>query len=195
MNYLAHVWLAGDDEGLRLGALLGDYIRGKRALYDFPENIRIGIQMHRHIDQYLDTIQEIHELREAFPPPFRRYSGIVIDLGYDHELALRWADHADVTLEAFDLDVRALLRANDALVPDGLRRFMAYADRRGLFAAYRNESEILLSLKGIGGRLSRPNPLHRVNEIWDDLKPRIADSFEVVLRQVQSDVADWLSRE
>jgi acyl carrier protein phosphodiesterase len=194
MNFLAHLWFAGDDDGHRLGAMLGDFIRGKRILLDFPDDVRIGIQMHRHIDQYLDTIREFKDLREAFPPRFRRYSGIVIDLAYDHELALRWREYSDITLEDFDLGVRALLAENDAFVPDGLRRFMAYADRRGLFATYRSEPEILCSLKGIGRRLSRPNPLHRVNEIWDELKPRFSDSFEGVFRQVQFEVSDWLKR-
>jgi hypothetical protein len=69
---------------------------------------------------------------------------------------------------------------------------MSYADRRGLFAAYRKESEILRSLHGIGTRLSRPNPLHRIDDIWDGLTPCFSASFELVFFQIQSDVAAWL---
>jgi acyl carrier protein phosphodiesterase len=77
-------------------------------------------------------------------------------------------------------------------VPEELNRFMAYADRRGLFAAYREAGEILHSLRGIGRRLSRPNPLHRVGEIWDDFEPRVSAAFESIYTALQSEVAGWL---
>jgi len=192
MNFLAHLYLAGDDDGLRLGALLGDFVRGRSALDAFPENVRTGIELHRHTDQYMDSLPDVVKLRKAFQAPFRRYSGIVIDLAFDHELARRWDDYSSQSLEEFDLAVRRLLARHETLLPDRLREFMAYADRRGLFATYRDKSEILLSLKGLGTRLSKANPLHRTGEIWDELEPRFSASFEYVFRQVQSDVAAWL---
>jgi acyl carrier protein phosphodiesterase len=192
MNFLAHLLLAGDDDGLRLGAMLGDFVRGKQALAAFPDDVRLGVELHRHIDQYTDALPDVANLRRCFFAPFRRYSGIVIDLAFDHELAGHWENYSNESLESFDRNVRILLAGNDRLVPEQLRRFMNYADRRGLFAAYRKESEILLSLSGIGGRLSRPNPLHRVDEIWPELAPRFSASFEFIFLQVQSEVADWL---
>jgi acyl carrier protein phosphodiesterase len=192
MNFLAHLLLAGDDEGLRLGAMLGDFVRGKRVLETFPGDVRLGIELHRHIDQYIDSLPDIANLRRHFPAPFRRYSGIIIDLAYDHELARRWENYSKQSLESFDRDVRLMLARHDALLPDRLRRFMLYADRRGLFASYRDEAEILRSLAGIGTRLSRSNPLDRVEEIWPELAPRFSASFEFVFIQVQSEVAGWL---
>lgn len=192
MNFLAHLVLAGENEGLRLGAMLGDFVRGGHALADFEEEVRSGIMLHRHIDSFTDSQPGISELRSWFPKPFRRYGGIIIDLGCDHELAKRWDNYCNVPLAEFDLGVRAMLVRHDTLLPDPLKRFMNYADRRGLFAAYREKSEILYSLAGIGGRLSRPNPLHRVDEIWADFEPRLNVAFEPVFCQVQSEVSDWL---
>jgi acyl carrier protein phosphodiesterase len=192
MNFLAHLYLAGDDDGLRLGAMLGDFVRGKQVLASFPDDVRLGIELHRHIDQHTDSLPDIANLRRHFPPPFRRYSGIIIDLAYDHELAKRWEKYSNESLQSFDRNVRELLARNGPLVPDRLRRFMTYADRRGLFEAYREESEILRSLYGIGTRLSRPNPLGRVDEIWRGLSPYFAASFELVFLQIQSDVEAWL---
>lgn len=192
MNYLAHLVLAGDDEALRLGAMLGDFVRGRDVLQAFPEAVRTGIELHRHIDAHTDALPEIAALRAWFPTDFRRYAGIVIDLAVDHELAQRWERYSNNSLERYDRDVRAMLARNDALVPDRLRRFMDYADRRGLFAAYRDPAEILHSLRGIGRRLSRPNPLHRVDEIWDGLQPLMAANFTALFTKAQSDVAAWL---
>lgn len=192
MNFLAHLVLAGDDDYLRLGAMLGDFVRGRRVLAGYPRELARGIRLHRHIDALTDALPEVMTLREAFVPPFRRYAGIIIDLGFDHVLARRWADYGTGSLEDFDHDVRDLLERHRRWVPVRLQRFMAYADRRGLFAAYREESEILHSLRGVGRRMSRPNPLHRVDTIWQDFAPRFDACFGSVFGQVQSAVAAWL---
>jgi acyl carrier protein phosphodiesterase len=193
MNFLAHLLLAGDDEDLRLGAMFGDFVRGKAGLMEYRPRVRIGIRLHRRIDSYTDSLPEIASLRASLPAGFRRFGGIIIDLALDHELARSWELYRAQTLESFDIEVRQMLARHQREIPGGLNRFMAYADRRGLFAAYREESEILHSLRGIGRRLSRPNPLHRVDEIWDDFKPRARRGLEPVLAEVQSDVAAWLS--
>lgn len=192
MNFLAHLVLAGDDEALRVGAMLGDFVRGKKALNAFPGPVRTGIELHRHIDTYTDGLPEIVALRAWFPRTFRRYAGIILDLAIDYELAGRWNAYSDQSLEQFDRGVREMLDRNARIVPGELRRFMNYADRRGLFAAYRDEAEILHSLRGIGRRLTRPNPLHRTDEIWNDLRPLVAANFPVLFAEAQSDVDAWL---
>ena len=192
MNFLAHLYLAGDDEGLRLGAMLGDFIRGGLENSNLPVPALQGIKLHRHIDQFIDALPEVAELRTLFEQPFRRYSGIIIDLAMDHELARRWDEYSSVPLEQFDRRVRDMLARHQSIVPEDLVRFMNYADRRGLFASYRNKEEILLSLKGVGQRLSRSNPLHRVDEIWEAVEPSMGQAFEQVFPKVQGSVADWL---
>jgi acyl carrier protein phosphodiesterase len=193
MNFLAHLVLAGDDEALRLGAMLGDFVRGKAALDAYGADVRQGILLHRHIDARTDGLPEIAALRAWFPAPFRRYAGIILDLAIDHELARSWSDHRAEPLGEFDDEVRRMLARHESLVPDRLRRFMAYADRRGLFAAYRDEAEILHSLRGIGRRLARPNPLHQAGEIWPDLQPLLGANFSAIFRQAQSGVDAWLN--
>ena len=71
MNFLAHLWLAGSDDGLRLGAMLGDFVRGGMEDSDLPESVQRGIQLHRFIDQHMDGLPELVELRQGFKKPFR----------------------------------------------------------------------------------------------------------------------------
>jgi acyl carrier protein phosphodiesterase len=194
MNFLAHLYLARDDEGLMLGGLLGDFVRGLRALSNYPPEVQSGIRLHRKIDRFTDQTADVKALRRLFPAEFRRYSGIIIDLAFDHELAKRWPEYSDQSLEDFDLEVRALLSRNVEMQPEGLQRFISYADRRGLFATYRFEDEMLLSLSGIGNRMRRSNPLHRVAEIWPDVKADCAEGFEQAFPTIQGMVADWRKR-
>lgn len=194
MNFLAHLSLASGDPALMLGGLFGDFVRGRRALHAYPELVQQGIILHRYIDKRTDQSKTIKKLRPMFPREFRRYAGIIIDLAFDHELALNWWRYMPGSLERFDVETRDLLRDNADMVPEGLNRFMRYADRHGLFAAYRDEDVTLYALAGLGKRLSRPNPLHRVAEIWPQLAPEFRASFKVFYPLIQSDVLDWRKR-
>jgi acyl carrier protein phosphodiesterase len=193
MNFLAHLYLAGDDDGLRLGAMLGDFVRGGMDDSELPPPVQRGILLHRFIDQYLDRLPELVKLRQQFEPPFRRYAGIIIDVAFDHHLALRWEEFSATPLPEFDEDVRELLSRHDHLLPEELKGFMRYAARRGLFSAYRGVDEILYSLTGLGRRLSRSNPLHRVHEIWDQHDAALATGFDEAFPKVRTAVADWLA--
>ena len=194
MNFLAHLCLANGDTGLMLGGMFGDFVRGRRALRAFPDPIRQGIVLHRYIDRTTDHSSVVKKLRPRFPREFRRYAGIIIDLAFDHELAINWWRYMPGSLERFDLEVRDLLRDNAELVPEGLSQFMLYADRHGLFTAYREADVTMFALAGIGTRLTRPNPLHRVVEIWPELAPEFRTAFRQLFPQIQSDVLDWRER-
>ena len=191
MNFLAHLCLTNGDSGLMLGGLFGDFVRGRRALRKFPEPVRQGIVLHRYIDRCTDHSAVVKKLRRGFPREFRRYAGIIIDLAFDHELAVNWWRYMPGSLERFDVEARDLLRDNSELVPEGLTNFMRYADRHGLFTAYREEDVILFALAGVGTRLSRPNPLHRVAEVWPELAPEFKVAFRQLFPEIQSDVFEW----
>ena len=194
MNFLAHLCLANGDSGLMLGGLFGDFVRGRRALRNYPEPIRQGIIMHRYIDRCTDHSPVVKKLRRSFPREFRRYAGIIIDLAFDHQLAVNWWRYMPGSLERFDVEIRDLLRDNIDLVPDGLTGFMRYADQHGLFTTYREEDVTLFALAGIGTRLSRPNPLHRVIEIWPAFAPEFKQAFRQFFPEIQSEVLDWRSK-
>lgn len=194
MNFLAHSLLARGDDGLMMGALLGDFVRGRDALDALPAPIRSGVRLHRRIDRHTDRSAPVHDLRPRFPPPFRRYAGIVIDVGFDHCLAKDWARWAEGSLEAFDAEIRAVLSRHEASVPPELERFMAYADRRGLFAAYRDPGEILFTLANMGRRFTRSNPLHRVGEIWDEVLPPMQVAFDALFPELIELARDYRSR-
>ena len=194
MNFLAHLCLANGNSGLMMGGLIGDFVRGWRAVRAYPEPIRQGIVLHRYIDKMTDRSPVVKHLRPQFSREFRRYAGIVIDLAFDHELAVNWWRYMPGSVERFDVKVRDLLSANAEWVPDKLTRFMSYADQYGLFSAYRQEAVVLQALAGIGTRLSRPNPLHRVDEIWPAMAPQFKLAFRQFFPQIQSEVLEWRKR-
>src|SRR6478609_8124795 len=109
MNLLAHALLAGGDDDVRFGSMIGDFVRGAidPAL---PDGVRGGIALHRAVDAYTDAHAEVVAARALFEPPYRRYAGILLDVWFDHLLARDWPRHAAGSLHAFSREVQALLR-------------------------------------------------------------------------------------
>ena len=191
MNFLGHLCLANGDDSLMLGGMIADFVRGRRALRDYPDPVRRGIELHRYIDRCTDHSAAVKSLRRSFPREFRRYAGIIIDLAYDHELARDWWRYMPGSLERFDVQIRDLLRGNEAMLPEGLVQFMQYADLHGLFTAYREKDVVMFALAGMGTRLTRPNPLHRVAEVWEEMEPRFKESFRQFFPEIQAQVLEW----
>ena len=58
MNYLAHLFLSGDDEELLIGNFIGDSVKGND-VDDFREGVKGGILLHRSIDSYTDAATQV----------------------------------------------------------------------------------------------------------------------------------------
>lgn len=91
MNHLAHLRLSPPDPHWRLGALLGDFVRGTD-LSAHPEGVRRGIELHRAIDAFTDAHPVFAQSRRRIDGPLRRFSGVLVDVFYDHFLLRRWAE-------------------------------------------------------------------------------------------------------
>src|SRR5690554_279161 len=100
MNFLAHLYLSGNDEKLLTGNFIGDYVKGKNFL-KYPGRIREGIILHRRIDTFTDNHDQFREVKKLFRSEFGLYSGVITDLVFDHMLASRWASYSEETLKQF----------------------------------------------------------------------------------------------
>ena len=65
--------------------------------------------MHRAIDAYTDQHTEVASAASQFKPPFRRYSGIILDVLFDYLLAQNWSDYYDGELQHFSSEALTLL--------------------------------------------------------------------------------------
>jgi acyl carrier protein phosphodiesterase len=86
LNYLAHIFLSGDNRQVSVGNFIGDFVKG-RGYDNYPSDIRKGILLHREIDHFTDTHPLFLDTTELLKPTFGRYSGIMADMYYDYLLA------------------------------------------------------------------------------------------------------------
>lgn len=98
MNYIAHIHLGQASGTSLVGNFLGDFIKGRDLSY-LAQDIRLGVQLHRRIDSYTDTHPDIQLLKEEFPSPIRRMSGVILDVYFDHLLMRNWQTFSDISVE------------------------------------------------------------------------------------------------
>lgn len=193
MNHLAHVLLAGDDEALRLGGLLGDFVHGQPDAAAFPPRVIAGIHLHRAIDTYTDAHPVVLAAKAQLPSPYRRYAGILLDMWFDHCLARDFSRWHALPLERYSLVLRSQLRLNEPLLPPALRQFLRYMEANDLPAGYADLAVLERALTGIGQRLRRANPLHGALPLLLDREESLRGHFELFYPQLQAFARDWVS--
>ncbi|MEE2901931.1 MAG: ACP phosphodiesterase [Myxococcota bacterium] len=87
VNYLAHLHLAYVTSTSLEGALMGDFVKGKN-LDAYSDEQRIAIRLHRKIDRFTEDSSVIQAAKRSFRSENRRFSGIALDVFWDHCLAL-----------------------------------------------------------------------------------------------------------
>ena len=152
MNFLAHLYLAGNDDELIIGNYIADSVKGnKYSLY--PDRISKGIQMHREVDSFSDKnpvyLRSVHRLQ----PAYGKYSGIITDMFYDYFLANNWSFYSHVPLEKFCSEVYKILSANKRLMPEESRIILEYMTRNNWLYSYRTVEGIRMALEGMSRRM------------------------------------------
>jgi acyl carrier protein phosphodiesterase len=125
MNFLAHIYLSGDDEGITIGNFIADGVKGKR-YRKFPQQIRKGILLHRAIDSYTDSHPTVKQSTKRLHENYGHYSGVIVDILYDHFLAKNWKDYHDIPLDEYVENFYEMLRNNFEVLPTRIQRMMPY---------------------------------------------------------------------
>lgn len=104
MNFLAHLYLARENEGVIIGALLEDYVVGNienEVNSRLPEDVKKGLRLHRFIDSFTDTDLEVKDCKYLFYPDFGKYAPVITDVLFDHFLHKNWERLSKEPFEVF----------------------------------------------------------------------------------------------
>ena len=121
MNFLAHIYLSGDNDFIKIGNFMADSIKGDH-YNNYPEYIRKGILLHRSIDSFTDLHPVFRKSKHRLHDRYGHYSGVIMDIFYDHFLAKNWSNYNNITLEKYVFNFYQLLEQNfDILTWDSFR--------------------------------------------------------------------------
>jgi len=125
MNFLAHIYLSGDDEEITIGNFIADGIKGKQ-YRKYPQQIQKGILLHRAIDSYTDSHPIVRQSTKRLHEKYSHYSGVIVDILYDHFLAKNWKDYHDMPLDEYVDEFYEILRNKFEVLPTRIQRMMPY---------------------------------------------------------------------
>ncbi len=136
MNYLAHIYLSGNNNNFKIGNFIGDFVKGNPN-EQFSEQIAYGIHLHRKIDRFTDTHALVRKSRNIFFTEFRHYSGVITDVLFDYFLAKNWKDYHSQNLIDFVQDFYDLLNDNFEKLPASVQRVYPIMKKHNWLYNYR----------------------------------------------------------
>lgn len=163
MNYLAHLYLAENSPESLLGNFLGDFVKGQ-AINLYSDAIKKGIQLHRKVDAYTDSHPIFLESKRLISNINKRYAGIIVDVFYDHFLAINWSKYSSITLNEYAANIYRILQENEEILPDSLKKVMPNIIADNRLVSYADIQGISDVLERISARLKRANSLGKAIE-------------------------------
>lgn len=184
MNFLAHIYLSGDDEGITIGNFIADGIKGKK-YKDYPAKIQKGILLHRAIDSYTDSHPTVKQSTKRLHKNYGHYSGVIVDILYDHFLAKNWKKYHTMPLDEYIQDFYELLRTNFEVLPLRIQRMMPYmiSDNWLLsYATIQGISKILTQMNVRTKGISKMNfAVLELEEYYTEFEQEFTDFFDELI--------------
>ena len=181
MNFLAHLYLSGSNPNIMLGNFMGDFVKGKAYLQQYEREIIQGIELHRSIDEFTDSHPVVTESKNRLRPTYRHYSGVIVDVFYDHYLAANWNQFHPDPLEAFAAKSYHVLITSGITLPDELTRMLPYMINGNWLVNYNKVEGIHQALSGMARRTPFKSKMEEaVNDLrnnYDDFKKEFMEFF------------------
>jgi len=191
VNFLAHLYLSGADPEIMVGNFMGDFVKG-RVGDEYPPRLRDGIVLHRRIDTFAQHNPLFQQSRQRLATRYGLYRGVLVDLFYDHFLALEWGEWSDEPLSVWLARVRLIVEDHRSSLPERLQGFVAVLFE-DLLPSYREVGGIGRALERMSRRVRRPNPLAGGEEELVRHYEGLGDDFRRFLPEAREFVTAFLA--
>ena len=180
MNFLAHIFLSGDNDLVTIGNFIADGIKGND-YKKFPKDVQVGILLHRNIDTYTDAHDTVRLSTKRLHEKYGHYSGVIVDILYDHFLAKNWNQYCNTPLNEYVDDFYNSLEDHYDLLPSRIKKMMPYMLADNWLLSYASIDGITRVLEGMNRRTKNRSGMHEaVNELelfYDDFEAEFTSFF------------------
>jgi acyl carrier protein phosphodiesterase len=188
MNFLAHIYLSGDNDLIKIGNFMADGIRGKH-FENYPLEIQKGIKLHRFIDTYTDAHPIFRESTKRLHENYHHYAGVIVDVFYDHFLAKNWSNYSAENLEDFTENFYQSLRDNYDFLSERTKGMMPYMIEYNWLASYKTVEGISRILTQMDSRTKNESKMrfspNELIEYYTEFEREFTSFFEDVKIQSQ----------
>ena len=193
MNFLAHLYLSGDNDLVRLGNFIGDFVKGRNLNEQYPADVARGVRLHRAIDEFTDSHPIVAESKNRLRPNYRHYAPVIVDVFYDHFLAKNWHDYSDEPLSEYAQHIYKLVEKNASILPEHFMKMMTYMQRGNWLLHYATIEGIHQALNGMARRSKFDS---KMDKSVIDLKAHYSEferEFSIFFAELKSYSETWLN--
>lgn len=174
MNFLAHIYLSGENDKITIGNFMADSIRGK-SYKKYPIDIQKGILLHREIDTFTDAHPIVRQSTKRLHKNYGHYSGVIVDILYDHFLAKNWEDYSTTPLTVYTESFYNVLEDAFEILPLRIQKLMPFMIADNWLLNYSKMEGIQRVLDGMNRRTKYKS---KMNEATNELKKHYTEFEE-----------------
>jgi acyl carrier protein phosphodiesterase len=193
MNYLAHAYFSHNEPATMVGNLISDFIKGKKQ-YDYPDDIRKGIRLHRAIDTFTDAHPAVAEAKQVFRPHYRLYAGAFVDVAFDYFIA---NDHTifatDDDLSLFAQNAYVNLRQHEDWIPGVAKVYFERMQQQNWLYNYRTIWGIQKSFGGIVYRSAHLSDSETAAILFEEHFFKLKEQYELFIPELKQMVDNYTS--
>lgn len=184
MNYLAHIYLSGDNDLVTVGNFIADGIKGK-TYKNYPRDIQIGILLHRNIDTYTDAHKTVRLSTKRLHENYGHYSGVIVDILYDHFLAKNWSAYSNIPLAEYVDKFYDSLEDNYSALPSRIQKMMPYMISDNWLLSYASIEGISKVLDGMNRRTKNRSGMdkavHELELFYKEFETEFSSFFDELI--------------
>lgn len=188
MNFLAHIYLTDSLPLETIGNFMADGIKGKKYL-KYDENIQRGILIHRWIDSYTDSHLIVKRSTKRLHKKYGHYSGVIVDILYDHFLAKNWQYYHDTPLAIYVTNFYQLLQDHHHLLTGRIQKMMVPMMEQNWLLSYASLEGIETVLYNMNIRTKRRVPMDKAIEDLKEHYEAFEEEFTQFFKELEAFVA------
>ena len=176
MNFLAHIYLSGDNDLIKIGNFMADGIRGKH-FESYPTDVQKGIILHRAIDTFTDAHPIFRESNKKLHEKYHHYAGVIVDVFYDHFLAKNWSKYSDEKLDHFVARFYQSLHDNHIDLSERTKGMMPYMIEHNWLVSYQTVEGINRILTQMDQRTKNESKMRFATNELSEFYPEFEEEF------------------
>jgi acyl carrier protein phosphodiesterase len=184
MNFLAHIYLSGDNDLIKIGNFMADGIRGKH-FESYPIDVQKGIILHRAIDTFTDAHPIFRQSTKRLHENYHHYAGVIVDVFYDHFLAKNWSKYSDEKLDLFVDRFYQSLQDNNAILSERTKGMMPYMIKYNWLVSYQTVEGINRILTQMDHRTNNESKMrfatNELSEFYSEFETEFSEFFKELI--------------